>query len=243
MNTINPNTFSAPTSGLPDATPQTTNSPQDLDALGEEFTNMMNSTAPAPAAGAALGSTPQSKVVQFQEHSNILLDPNIDPATKKSILSDLQSEFQEILKDPGINQLMAENPDRAADLNRAAERIFQTQIGDPVAVMEFKVALNAVVYGEPKLHDDPQLLGELREALDNLHNNPQDPVALINLQMVMARLTGAPQIPDNPEIAQKINAALDRVRANPGDASALENLKRVMDEVTAKGAGAPATTA
>ena len=233
MNTVNLN-ISAPSSGLPSSTLQTTNSPE-TDASAEAFAAMMNSAAP--------GGTPQSKVDQFQKTLHNLLDPSTDPATKKSILSDLDTRYQEMLNDPEFKQLMADNPDRAADLNRAAERIFQTQIGDPVAVMEFQVALNALVYGEPKLPDDPQLLGELREALDNLHNNPQDPVALINLQMVMARLTGAPQIPDNPEIAQKINAALDRVRANPGDASALENLKRVMDEVTAKGAGAPATTA
>ena len=81
--------------------------------------------------------------------------------------------------------------------------------------------------------------GGLREALDNFKNNPRDPVAVINLQMVMARLNGAPQIPP-PEIAQKINDALDLVRANPGNAWALENLKRVMAEVTGKGSGTAA---
>lgn len=229
MNTVNLN-ISVPSSGLPSSTLQTTNSPE-TDASAEAFAAMMNSAAP--------GGTPQSKVDQFQKALHNLLDPSTDPATKKSILSDLDTRYQEMLNDPEFKQLMADNPDRAANLNRAAERFFNVQTGDPVAVMEFEIALNALVYGEPKLPDDPQLLGELREALDNLRNNPQDPVALINLQMVMARLNGAPQIPP-PEIAQKINDALDIVRANPGDAQALENLKRVMAEVAGKGSGTAA---
>jgi len=204
MNTVNLN-ISAPSSGLPSSTLQTTNSPE-TDASAEAFAAMMNSAAP--------GGTTQSKIGRFHEAMSELLNPNVDPVIKKGILADLHSEYREMLNDPEFKQLMADNPDRAANLNRAAERFFNVQTGDPVAVMEFELALNALVYGEPKLPDDPQLLGELREALDNFKNNPGDPVAVINLQMVMARLNGAPQIPP-PEIAQKINDALDLVRANP----------------------------
>lgn len=229
MNTVNLN-ISAPSSGLPSSTLQTTNSPE-TDASAEAFAAMMNSAAP--------GGTTQSKIVRFHEAMSELLNPNVDPVIKKGILADLHSEYQEMLNDPEFKQLMADNPDRAANLNRAAERFFNDQTGDPVAVMKFELALNTLVYGEPKLPDDPKLLGELREALDNFKNNPGDPVAVINLQMVMARLNGVPLIPP-PEIAQKINDALDLVRANPGDAQALENLKRVMAEVAGKGSGTAA---
>ena len=152
MNTVNLN-ISAPSSGLPSSTLQTTNSPE-TDASAEAFAAMVNS--------AASGGTPQSKVDQFQKALDNLLDPSTDPATKKSILSD---RYQEMLNDPEFKQLMADNPDRAADLNRAAERIFQIQIGDPAAVLEFKVSLNALVYGEPKLPDDPQLLGGITRGI------------------------------------------------------------------------------
>jgi seryl-tRNA synthetase len=157
MNSINFNPSGAPATGLPTAHSQSTDS-QALDALENEFTSLMNSAAPAPAAAAtAPSSALQTKLDSFEEALNAVINPSNDLAKKLENIVDLRSQFQEMQNDPEFKQLMAENPDRAADMNRAAERLFAPEgLGDRALAMEFAVSWNVLVKGEPKFPNNPE---------------------------------------------------------------------------------------
>jgi len=191
MNSINLNPSSSPATGLPTPHTQTNDSPE-LDALGNEFANLMNSSAPAPAAAEFVPSSAlQTKLDKFEEAMNDVINPSNDPAKNIENMVELRSKFEELKNDPEIKQRMADNPDRAEDLNRAAERLFSPErLGDLAAAMEFVVSWTALVKGEPKLPDNPEILKQIDEAMNRVKDRPGDKAALMELEILMAQLNG-----------------------------------------------------
>ena len=191
MNSINLNPSGSPATGLPTPHTQTNDSPE-LDALGNEFANLMNSSAPAPAAAEFVPSSAlQTKLDKFEEAMNDVINPSNDPAKNIENMVELRSKFEELKNDPEIKQRMADNPDRAVDLNRAAERLFSPErLGDLAAAMEFVVSWTALVKGEPKLPDNSEILKQIDEAMNRVKNNPSDKAALMELEILMAQLNG-----------------------------------------------------
>lgn len=191
MNSINLNPSSSPATGLPTPHTQTNDSPE-LDALGNEFANLMNSSAPAPAASAFVPSSAlQTKLDKFEEAMNDVINPSNDRAKNIENMVELRSKFEELKNDPEIKQRMADNPDRAEDLNRAAERLFSPEsLGDRAVAMEFVVSWTALVKGEPKLPDNPEILKQIDEAMNRVKDRPGDKAALMELEILMAQLNG-----------------------------------------------------
>jgi hypothetical protein len=197
MNSINLNPANAPAAGLPTAHTQTNDSPE-LDALGNEFTNLMNSAAPAPAAAASVPSSAlQSKLDKFGDALNDVINPSNDPVKNVKNMIEFRSQFHEMQNDPEFKQRMADNPDRAADVSSAAARLFAPEglRNRPLAI-QFAISWNALLKGEPKLSDNPELLNQINEAMNRIENNPGDSSAVMDLQILISQLnskdSGAP---------------------------------------------------
>lgn len=191
MNTINFTPSGAPAISLPPPHSPTADSPA-LDDMASQFDNLMNSAATAMSATpTAPSSALQSKLDGIQEASNAVINPSNDPAKNMENMIALRSQFRELQSDPEFQQLLAANPDRAADVNHAADKLFTAEaLGDRAVAMEFAVSINVLVKGQPNIPDNPELLNQINEAMNRVKNNPGDKAALMNLQILMAQLSG-----------------------------------------------------